>query len=241
MNSEFNDDYLYFYKEPLELMAEIEFEALTGLIQLSQGMRILDLPCGHGRISRRLAHWGAQVTGLDISRPSIEVAQVEAAAAAHDIEYVLGDMREIPKKWAGQFDAVVMCYNSFGYFDDDDNQDVINGVYRSLKPGGVFVFDQVSRYYMLKLGVPGTQVMRRGDDVLINEFDYNIIDDRFTIEGTVLRDGKTSNRSLTMILYSIKELTVMLKRSGFAEVNVTDRDGNPPDASTYQTYFVCQK
>ena len=49
---------------------EIDDPASTALLHLlgpPSGMRVLDIACGHGRITRELARRGADVVGIDIS------------------------------------------------------------------------------------------------------------------------------------------------------------------------------
>ena len=49
--------------------------ALLNLVGSPAGLRILDLACGHGRITRELARRGADVTGADISAALIGKAR----------------------------------------------------------------------------------------------------------------------------------------------------------------------
>ena len=65
-------------------------------------MEVLDLACGHGRIANRLAERGARVTGLDRTPLFLEVARRDAADRRVEVEYVEGDMRELP--WEERFD-----------------------------------------------------------------------------------------------------------------------------------------
>jgi 2-polyprenyl-3-methyl-5-hydroxy-6-metoxy-1,4-benzoquinol methylase len=52
-----------------------QFELIESLLPTPQGMRILDIGCGFGRLSRYLADRGAHVVGLDFSEKSIEIAK----------------------------------------------------------------------------------------------------------------------------------------------------------------------
>jgi cyclopropane fatty-acyl-phospholipid synthase-like methyltransferase len=52
----FDEDYLYFYAEKLEANAESDAELIWRLLELQPDMEVLDLACGHGRITNRLAH-----------------------------------------------------------------------------------------------------------------------------------------------------------------------------------------
>jgi SAM-dependent methyltransferase len=61
-------------------------------------------------------------------------ARADAADRAVSVDYVLGDMRELP--WQGRFDRVVSWFTAFGYFDDAQNRQVLAEIARVLKPGG---------------------------------------------------------------------------------------------------------
>jgi SAM-dependent methyltransferase len=124
----------------------------AGLLRLlgpAAGRRVLEIACGHGRISRALARGGAQVTGVDISQALIAKARSAEQAEPLGIRYLGADAAGAgllagtgPLADAGgppdqeTFDAVV-C--SFGLSDIDDLDGVIRNVRRLLRPGGCFV------------------------------------------------------------------------------------------------------
>ncbi len=67
----FDDDYLYFYEQLLTPeRSDDEAELIWRLGELGPGSDVLDAPCGHGRLSNRLAGRGCRVTGLDRSEAS---------------------------------------------------------------------------------------------------------------------------------------------------------------------------
>ena len=76
MEATFSDDYPYFYAESIDdEHSDADAAEILGLLDLPQGSRILDAPCGHGRIARRLAAAGMQVTGVDLTPAYIEQAR----------------------------------------------------------------------------------------------------------------------------------------------------------------------
>jgi 2-polyprenyl-3-methyl-5-hydroxy-6-metoxy-1,4-benzoquinol methylase len=56
-----------FYVSGFDSAGDPGTRALLGLLGPVAGLRVLDVACGHGRITRELARRGAQVTGVDIS------------------------------------------------------------------------------------------------------------------------------------------------------------------------------
>lgn len=72
-----------------------------------RGLRILDLGCGTGDNALLMAHLGANVTGIDISPRSIEVAKDRAARCGLEekVRFLCGPIEEVEPE-AGPFDVV---------------------------------------------------------------------------------------------------------------------------------------
>jgi SAM-dependent methyltransferase len=98
---------------------------------------ILEIACGHGRITRELARRGARVTGVDISGALIAKAEAAESTDLLGIRYLHADVTEGALPWAAEFDNAV-C--SFGLTDIDDLDSALANVSRALRPGGHFAF-----------------------------------------------------------------------------------------------------
>jgi ubiquinone/menaquinone biosynthesis C-methylase UbiE len=143
-SSYFDARYLQEY-EPIFSAAEDRRDVarLIELLRLPLGARVLDVPCGQGRHARLLAEAGYEVEGLDYSRHLLRVARDAAGPA---VRYTQGDMRRLPGRWTGRFDAVVNLFTSFGFFlDPNDDARVIGEFARVLRRGGVLVWHGASR------------------------------------------------------------------------------------------------
>ena len=78
MEATFGDDYLYFYEESIDdEHSDADTAEILGLLDLAPGSHILDAPCGHGRIARRLAAAGMVVTGVDVTPDYLEQARAD--------------------------------------------------------------------------------------------------------------------------------------------------------------------
>lgn len=109
-------------------------------LNLKKGAKILDLGCGHGRHAIALTELGYNVTGLDYSHDFIELARKEAKAKGVPAQFVQQDMRKMT--YEAEFDVVINFFSSFGYFaNDEDNQLILRKVAKALKPGGIFLID----------------------------------------------------------------------------------------------------
>jgi ubiquinone/menaquinone biosynthesis C-methylase UbiE len=98
-----------------------DVELLTRLLELKQGMEVLDAPCGWGRHSNRLAARGCRVVGLDNDPVALDRAREHASAMGVQPDFVEGDLRQLPFE-DGRFDALFNWRTSFGFFDEECNR-----------------------------------------------------------------------------------------------------------------------
>ena len=102
------------------------------------------MPCGQGRHAHPLAEAGFVVEGLDYSQHLIDKARARGTGPA--LKYTRGDMRKLPARWTGRFDAVLNLFTSFGFFANaGDDAKTIAEFARVLKPDGVLVWHGGSR------------------------------------------------------------------------------------------------
>jgi SAM-dependent methyltransferase len=113
---------------------------LLAWLQPAGGSSILDLGCGSGRHSRYLATMGFDVTGLDLSAESIDLARRSECSNLH---YHRQDMRQ--PFGTDTFHHVFNLFTSFGYFEDPaEDLTVIRNIANSLKEGGHLVLDYMN-------------------------------------------------------------------------------------------------
>ena len=221
----FGEDYLYFYESWLDdELSEAQTELLWKILGLAAGDEVLDVPCGHGRIANRLAVRGARVTGLDADAFFLERARVGAEALGVEVEYVQGDMRELP--WEGRFDAAVNWFTSFGYFDDDGNKAWLATVLRTLKPGGRLVIDVHSRDVFMQNRMPAA-VFERDGNLVVDRFSYDVTTGREQTERWIVRGGDVRKTEYSVRFYAFTELQSLLLDVGFSSVDGVGHDGEP--------------
>ena len=107
------------------------------MARISEGSRILDLGCGHGRITELLVEGvpSLEVVGVDFTRPMLDAFLVRPGTNESKIELVCADLTKLPLE-DDSFDAVVSS-RTFQYLPDP-----LCGVreaLRVLKPGGRLV------------------------------------------------------------------------------------------------------
>jgi len=116
-----------------------EADFIRQVLNVSPGRKVLDVPCGTGRVGIELAARGCKVTGVDITPEFLDQARDEAMARRLECHWVRADMRELP--YSGEFDAAFCWWGSFGYFDDAGNRAFAEGMVRAIRPGGRILID----------------------------------------------------------------------------------------------------
>ncbi len=112
-----------------------------------QGRDVLDLGCAGGFMAEALAKRGAHVTGIDPAADAIAAARAHARSSGLRIGYDVGVGESLPYDTAS-FDAVV-CVDVLEHVADLDK--VLSEVARTLRPGGVFLFDTINRNPLARL------------------------------------------------------------------------------------------
>ena len=102
-------------------------------------LNILDLGCGPGLYTEKLAERGHIVTGMDFSSNSIHYAMESASRKKLNISYIQQNYLELDEK--NRYDLILLIFTDFGVLTPDQRKILLNNIYRALKPGGTFLFD----------------------------------------------------------------------------------------------------
>ena len=122
-----------------EEQTRAEADFIQKQLQLSAGAKVLDVPCGNGRLSIELAQRGFQLTGVDLASEFIAEGELKSVAARVPVNFHERDMRDLP--FGSEFDGAFCFGNSFGYLDDEGDADFVKAVSNALRPGAKFVID----------------------------------------------------------------------------------------------------
>lgn len=206
-----------------------------------KGKNVLDLCCGPGRIAIPLAQEGYQVTGVDRTKFLLNKARSRAKDAKVQIEFIEQDMRDFVRPKS--FHLALSFFTSFGYFDDK-NEDiaVLKNIYRSLRPGGAFVVDVVSKEGLAGKFMPTTSGMLADGTRMVQC--HEIIDDwtRVSNEWILIKDGKTRTFKFHLTIYSGQELRDRMELAGFQDVKIYGGvDGKPFDQKAFRLVAVGRK
>jgi len=228
----FDRDYLYFYDRVLgEQRSSIDAALVVRLFAIKPGMRILDVPCGEGRIAGRLARHGCDVVGVDQSELFLEIAEQRWPS----VSFVRADMRQLA--FEGEFDAVVNWFTSFGYFDRTENDEVLVGFARALRPGGRLLLEMLNPARLARLmeltGGESAVVTERGTDLMVDRVSYDSVEGFSHTDRFLIRDGHVRKLHFSLEQVPAPQLVERLHDAGFAEVRLFGRDGTvfEPDGS----------
>ena len=210
---------------PQQTIAEADF--LSQVLQPRPNARLLDVPCGNGRISLELAKRGFRVTGVDISEEFIAEARSAtdhppATAGGTDllprVEFILGDMRSIE----GQsiFDGAFCFGNSFGFMKHEEMEKFLSGVRRALRPGARFVVETAMAAESLLPDFEEQTSHEIADiSVTIKEryiAEESCVDSEYIFE----RNGTSETRKAKHWIYTVAEIKRMLERAGLEVVEI---------------------
>lgn len=135
--------YHILYRDRNEEEAQIFMDNLVHYLNIPENGKILDLACGKGRHAIYLNQLGYNVIGADLSLNSIKEAKQFENEKLH---FEVHDMR-IP--FQPEFDAVFNLFTSFGYFEEDvDNQKALLAMKNSLNEYGFGVIDFLNANYV---------------------------------------------------------------------------------------------
>ena len=217
-----------------------EVSAVLALLDPRPGARILDLACGQGRHAVILARLGYRVAGLDRSAVLLGRAQEAARAVAAGVAWVLGDMRCLP--FGPEFDTCVSLFTSFGYFEDEaENEEVLHQVAGVLRPGGQLFLDLKNRDTHLQQLCPASW-QRQGAAIILEETRFDAATCRSTTTFTWLEGRQAESITHSVRLYTAPEVTAMLWRAGLEPVALYgDIDGSPLAAGSKRLIVVARK
>jgi trans-aconitate 2-methyltransferase len=104
------------------------FYDLLALVEVRPDLRVVDLGCGTGELTRQLADSlpGSVVTGLDSSPQMLEKA---AAFSGPGLNCIQGDQSQLEGEWDLIFSNAALHWS-------ENHAELIPALYRKLKPGG---------------------------------------------------------------------------------------------------------
>ena len=205
-----------------EDQAPAQTELIKKVLKLRKGQRVLDSPCGVGRITFGLARLGLKMTGVDLTASYVVKARRRAKREGLDIPFHRCDMREID--FDGEFHAVVNWFTSFGYFDDAGNLAAAQAYFRALRPGGRLLIEMSNQSWVLSHFTPRSESVQDGVEITDTRT-WNAGAGCMESDWTFRKGKRVERQHISLRLYSGPELRSLLRKVGFREIQLY---GYPP-------------
>ena len=186
--------------------AQVFMDAIVDFLNLEQGDKVLDLACGRGRHALYLHEKGFNVSGLDLSKKSIDFARKHIPA----VDFEVKDMRE---NFGNEtYDYIFNLFTSFGYFDCNiQHLEAVKNMASALKPRGILVLDFMNATRVQKGLVKDEVVFSDGIEFKVKRY---VEDDKIVKEILVKDDGKELRFYEKVALLSLKDFTELFENAG---------------------------
>ena len=112
---------------------------ISDTVPAAEYPRLLDLGCGPGIYAEMFDDAGYRVTGIDLSKRSIEYARQSAKEKGKDISYECGSY--LTMEFREEFDVATLIYCDFGVLSTQQRAVLLGKIHRALRPGGRLLFD----------------------------------------------------------------------------------------------------
>lgn len=187
--------------------------------------KVLDAPCGYGRVTNILASRGYSLTGIDISKYFINIAKNKAAKKGLKVSYLVGNI--LKKKLSEKFDAVLNIFTSIGYLENDrKNELFIKQLCHYVKPGGRLIIETINPIALLThYKIEDSMVAKDGTSIYFKRF----FDIRTSTNITKIREVEPNGKSINLVhiirLYYPHELINICRKFGCNLIEMLDQNG----------------
>lgn len=203
---------------------------------------ILDLGCGTGTMTEKLAKAGYDMIGVDMSEEMLQAANIKKNLSGSQILYLCQDMREF--ELYGTVRAVVSLCDSINYIvEPSDLLKVFKLVNNYLDPGGIFIFDFNTDYkYREVIGDTTIAENREQGSFIwenyyyekecINEYDLTIFEK--SLDGRYDRHTETHFQKG----YTVEEMKYIVEEAGMELLEIIDADTKEAVTDTSERVYI---
>ena len=213
--------------------ADTDAEQVVRALDLTASARVLDVPCGTGRIAKRLRVLGHDVVGVDI--------EDRFAAVARDagVPVIRADMRTAVVR-PSSFDAAFCLWGSFGYFDEEGNRRQTEALVDALVVGGRLLIDTLVADTLLPGFVPDAE-WSVGDVGVREHRRYDADTKRVETTWTFTSEGTIATQATSVRIYAMEELTDLLAACGCTSFQAYDGELAPFGDTSDRLWLVATK
>ncbi len=199
--------------------------------------KVLDLGCGPGLYTSRLARLGHVCTGVDYSPASIAHARKQAVNEALDCTYVQQDLRQA-ELGVEQYELAMLLFGELNVFQPAQIRRLLTNANRALVHGGILLLEPHTYAAVRKMGrseptwfsSEGGLFSERPHLVLI-ENHWNRIDKTTTVRHYVIdaERGDVVRYAQSFQAYLAEEYDAMLRSCGFQGIQMRASVGDVTD------------
>ena len=198
----------------------------------SENDLVLDLACGTGTLTEKLANLGYNMIGLDNSLEMLEIARRKKEVSGHDILYLHQDMREF--ELYGTVKAIVCLCDSINYIlEHTDLKQTFALVNNYLDPKGLFIFDFNTTYKYKE--IIGNQTIAENqedksfiwenyyhEEERINELELSLFVRDVTLDKKDAETYRKFKETHYQRAYDLEEIKELIKEAGLEFVQAFD-------------------
>lgn len=174
----------------------IEWQNMLKYLDPKEGERILDVACGGGVLSLKIAERGCEVCGIDISEDAIKRAKHHAEREKLPCEFKVGNAEYLP--YSDRYFDKVVCSSSLEHFKDDIK--ALKEMHRVLKTNGRIVLTTDSFTYPIS-----EELKKRHMKIhcVVNYYTQETLKERFEIVGfEMIRSKYLLNSRITSFFFN---------------------------------------
>ena len=197
--------------------------------------RVLDLGCGPGLYTNRLARLGHRCVGIDFSPASIAYAREEAEEAGLECTYIQRDIRTAD--YGGEYGLVMLIFGELNVFRPEEARGILEKAHRALVPGGFLLLEPHTFEAVLKIGEQPSSWYATEKGLFSDEphlcLQENFWDtkDNVAIQRYYIIDavtGEVARHSASTQAYTDEEYRSLLAECGFGKMAFySSLDGSP--------------
>jgi biotin carboxylase/SAM-dependent methyltransferase len=196
--------------------AFLDAQLIARALNITEGLELLDCPCGDCRMGLHLAALGVKYTGVDLNPRFIQKAGERFARAELDADLSVSDMRNID--YRERFDIVLNWFNSFGYFCVEEDFEMLKRFAGALKPGGRLLLEAPNANALQNIGAKHENTWNALSPVWDN------ITERLILEASMPDDHGAQNVVIGMRVYSLNQLKLLFCLAGLKVTQVWSGD-----------------
>ena len=192
----------------------------------SRPTRVLDLCCGPGLYTSRLAALGHECVGIDFSPAAIAYAEEQASAKGLPCRYLQEDVRRT--EFGSGFGLVMILFGQVNVFKRGEAHALLSKARRALTDGGILLLEAHTLAAVEHMGAAGTSWYSAAEG-LFSPQPHLVLEENFwnaAMKAATIRyfvvdasSGRVTRYAMTTQGYSDDAYAELLSESGFSDIH----------------------